>query len=106
MVSRVTSLQFGRAGEWSRAEKDRSEISRTAKVRLLTFLKGLTAAPVRRPARFAVVEPNETTMPRIAGPLLACALALANTPANAQAGATPATPEDRENALLNGRRTA
>jgi hypothetical protein len=35
-------------------------------------------------------------MPRIAGPLLACALALANTPANAQAGATPAPPEDRD----------
>ena len=33
-------------------------------------------------------------MPRIAGPLLACALALANTPADAQAGATPAPPED------------
>jgi len=37
-------------------------------------------------------------MPRIAGPLLACALALANSPANAQAGATPATPENRESA--------
>jgi hypothetical protein len=35
-------------------------------------------------------------MLRIAGPLLACALALANTPANAQAGATPATPDNRE----------
>ena len=33
-------------------------------------------------------------MPRIAGLLLACALALANTPANAQAGATPAPTED------------
>src|ERR1700741_1962204 len=33
-------------------------------------------------------------MPRIAGPLLACTLALANTPANAQAGATPATPDN------------
>ena len=37
-------------------------------------------------------------MARIAGPLLACALALANSPANAQAGATPATPENRESA--------
>src|SRR6516162_5301301 len=37
-------------------------------------------------------------MPRIAVPLLACALAVANTPANAQAGATPATPDTRENA--------
>ena len=35
-------------------------------------------------------------MTRITGPLLACALALANTPANAQAGATPAPPEDRD----------
>ena len=45
-------------------------------------------------------------MPRIAGPLLACALALANAPANAQAGATPATPEDRERSFVNGQRTA
>ena len=37
-------------------------------------------------------------MPRISGPLLACALALANSPANAQAGATPATPENSESA--------
>ena len=35
-------------------------------------------------------------MLRIAGPVLAFALALANTPANAQAGATPATPDNRE----------
>ena len=34
---------------------------------------------------------NDTTL-RIAGPLLAFALALANAPANAQAGATPPTP--------------
>jgi soluble lytic murein transglycosylase-like protein len=38
-------------------------------------------------------------MPRIAVPLLACALALANTPANSQAGATPETLENRQNAL-------
>jgi hypothetical protein len=37
-------------------------------------------------------------MPRIAGPLLACTLALANAPANAQAGATPATPDNGESA--------
>jgi hypothetical protein len=37
-------------------------------------------------------------MARMAGPLLACALALANSPANAQAGATPPTPENRESA--------
>ena len=37
-------------------------------------------------------------MARMAGPLLACALALANSPANAQAGATPATPENRKSA--------
>ena len=37
-------------------------------------------------------------MLHIAGPLLAFALALANAPANAQAGATSATPDDRENA--------
>ena len=37
-------------------------------------------------------------MPRLAALLLACALPLANAPANAQAGATPATPDDRESA--------
>jgi soluble lytic murein transglycosylase-like protein len=37
-------------------------------------------------------------MPRIAGPLLACALALANAPAHAQAGATPATSDNGESA--------
>src|SRR5580700_11427974 len=35
-------------------------------------------------------------MPRITGPLLACALALASAPANAQAGATPPTPGNGE----------
>ena len=40
-----------------------------------------------------LLSANQTkpAMPRIAGPLLACALALANAPANAQAGATPPT---------------
>src|SRR6516162_2561929 len=37
-------------------------------------------------------------MRRIVGPLLAFALALANAPANAQAGATPATPDNKLNA--------
>ena len=37
-------------------------------------------------------------MRRIVGPLLAFALALANAPANAQVGATPATPDNRLNA--------
>jgi hypothetical protein len=37
-------------------------------------------------------------MRRIVGPLLAFAAALANAPANAQAGATPATPDNRLNA--------
>ncbi len=37
-------------------------------------------------------------MLRIAGPLLACVLALANAPANAQAGATPTTPDNGESA--------
>jgi hypothetical protein len=43
-----------------------------------------------------LLSSNKTkpAMPRIAESLLACALASANTPANAQAGATPATPED------------
>jgi hypothetical protein len=37
-------------------------------------------------------------MLRIAGPLLACMFALANAPANAQAGATPPTPGNEESA--------
>ena len=37
-------------------------------------------------------------MLHIARPLLACALALANAAANAKAGATPATPDNRESA--------
>jgi hypothetical protein len=41
---------------------------------------------------------NDTTMRRIAGPLLGLALTLANASANAQAGATPATPDNRLNA--------
>jgi hypothetical protein len=47
--------------------------------------------------RFAVVEPEHTMMLRIIGPLFGFALALANIPANAQAGATPATPDNRLN---------
>jgi hypothetical protein len=39
---------------------------------------------------------NDTTMRGIAGPLLAFALALANAPANGQAGATPTTPDKSE----------
>ena len=37
-------------------------------------------------------------MPRIAGPLLACMFALANSPANAQARGAPAIPDNRESA--------
>ena len=48
------------------------------------------------PVRFAVVEPNETSNAPHSRTALACALALANTPANAQGGATPAPPEDRD----------
>jgi soluble lytic murein transglycosylase-like protein len=47
---------------------------------------------------FCLSNQNDTIM-RIAAPLLACTLALANAPANAQAGATPPTPDDREIAL-------
>jgi hypothetical protein len=46
--------------------------------------------------RFAVGPPSDTRMRGIAGPLLAFTLALANTPAEAQAGATPAPPGDRD----------
>jgi hypothetical protein len=42
--------------------------------------------------------------PAVAGPLLACALALPNSPANAQAGATPATPENMEPAQRSAAR--
>jgi Transglycosylase SLT domain len=41
---------------------------------------------------------TKPSMPRTIGPLLACVLALASAPANAQAGATPATPDNRESA--------
>jgi soluble lytic murein transglycosylase-like protein len=53
----------------------------------------LAVAPVRRPARCASGDTNDTPMLRIAGPLLGFALAAANTSANAQAGAAPATPQ-------------
>src|SRR5262245_44673082 len=66
-------------------------------------LWGLTAAPLRRPAGFAVVETNDTTMFRIAGPLLGLAIALANSPANAQAGATPATCDDHSSTAIEHR---
>ena len=42
-------------------------------------------------------------MRRIAGPLLAFVLALANVPANAQAGATPAMPDQSTASELRGR---
>jgi soluble lytic murein transglycosylase-like protein len=46
--------------------------------------------------RFAVGPPSDTRMRGITGPLLAFTLAFANTPAEAQAGATPAPPADRD----------
>jgi hypothetical protein len=45
-------------------------------------------------------------MPRMAGPLLACALALANAPANAQAGATPGTPDNSAHPTTPSRETS
>ena len=44
------------------------------------------------------LDKTETSMTRLAGPLLTCALAWGNAYANAQAGATPPTPEYRETA--------
>ena len=55
-------------------------------------------APSAAPCVLLSSNQNDTTMLRIAGPLLACALALANAPANAQAGATPVAPDSRESA--------
>ncbi len=46
------------------------------------------------PPRFALGPPSYTRMRGIVGPLLAFTLALANTPAEAQAGATPAPSGD------------
>ena len=43
-------------------------------------------------------------MPRVAGLLLACALALANTAANAQAGASLAAPAEGRRSIVCGRR--
>ena len=57
----------------------------------------LTVWPWHRSATPRVLlssNQNEPPLLRIAGPLLACALALAIAPANAQAGATPATPDN------------
>src|SRR5262249_18414400 len=49
----------------------------------------------------ALVELAKPAMTRITGPLLACALALASAPANAQAGATPAPPEGRDASMAS-----
>ena len=56
----------------------------------------MAAAPVPCPCVLLSSNQPKPAMPRIAGSLLACALALANTSANAQAGATPAPPEGRD----------
>ena len=55
-----------------------------------------TAALVPRVVRFTVVEPKRHHNAPHSRTVLACILALANAPANAQAGATPPTPDDRE----------
>ncbi len=47
---------------------------------------------------FCCRPPSDTRMRGIAGPLLAFMLALASTPAEAQAGATPAPPGNRDSA--------
>ena len=70
----------------------------------LRFLEALrisfdwAAALVAHPVRFAVGEPNDTIMRRVAAPLLACMFALANALANAQADATRTTPDNGESA--------
>ena len=59
------------------------------------MLAGGTNPP---PPRFALSPPSDTRMRGIVGPLLASMRALANTPAEAQAGATPAPPGNRDSA--------
>ena len=71
-------------------------------LRILKALRipyGLGSGTGPPPRAFCYRRINTTpTMPRLAALLLACTLALANAPANAQAGATPATPDSRESA--------
>ena len=61
-------------------------------------------APLRRPARFAAVEPKRHH--NAPGPLLACALALANAPAVPIPAESAIEPKRSENMTVTWRRSA
>jgi hypothetical protein len=63
----------------------------------IALAASLDGGTVPSPRVFCCRRTN-TAMLRIAGPLLACALALANAPSNEQAAAIPATPNNMESA--------
>ena len=87
-------------GHWAR--KGAQKI--VASVAGLRFLEALrisfdwTAAPVRRPARFAVVEPNETSNAPDSRTAACLHVRFGKCACHAQAGATPTTPDSRESA--------
>jgi Transglycosylase SLT domain len=87
-------------GGWPRGRKKDRSLCYGARIfgvlRISYGLDGGTSPPPR--AFCCRRTETKPAMPRSAGPLLACALALANAPANAQAGATPTTPDNRESA--------
>jgi hypothetical protein len=87
----------GRVADWLKVKNPAAGTRLTCRPEKRAF-KRLTAAPVRRPGVLLSSNQDDTTMRPIAGLLLAFALALVNAPANAQAGATPATLDNRESA--------
>jgi hypothetical protein len=60
------------------------------------LFNGLTVALVHALRVLLSLNQMKPAMPRIAGPLLACALVFASAPTNAQASSDPATQDDRE----------
>ena len=93
-----------RPGGHSAAKKKSRQKYRRPQNRGLSFLNGLTSAPIRRPARFAAVEPKRHH--NAPGPLLACALALANAPAMSFPAESAIEPKRSENMTVTWRRSA
>jgi hypothetical protein len=60
------------------------------------LFNGLTVALVHALSVLLSLNQMKPAMPRIAGPLLACALVFASAPTNAQASSDPAIQDDRE----------
>ena len=82
----------GPGGHWAR--KRSFPLLRGSDFRSLKVFLGFEGGTGPPPRAFYCRRTK--TMRRIAGPLLAFALALANAPAHTQAGATPAAPDNRE----------